>query len=684
MASLHDMTPGRRRVAIGVSALLFLGACSGNGDTRVARPVPGDDPQSTTTIPGVDDPDGRFVGLRSSAPTLLRSQQTCDEVLQGIQSIAATAYQGAREFAAMGGTLDGFGSVADGAAQTESAAAPTANRQADEDAAGTSTTNTQEAGIDEPDTVETNGDHVFVVAGNMLTILDGATAQVVSRTELAAGGAQLLLSGDRLLVLSSPYGGGQLIDDVFMAGEEAIERSGRPYFAGPQTTLELFDVADVAAPRLVQRSEVDGGHVTTRVVDGVARVVITSYPQPVGIAEAIGSSYEEGGTVDLDGEIRNAIAATTVADWLPQYAITDFGGGNDERTRSGVAVGCADVFVPEVDAGLAETSILRVDFESGFDPAATTTVVAEAGTVYASGTSLYLAATAVVAPEAQGDIAAQDWSTAIHAFDLTGPGAATHLAAGSVPGSTLNQYSLSEYEGALRVATTTGTPWGSGRDSESGVHVLRRDGAELREIGAVTGLGKTETIQSVRFMGPTGYVVTFRQTDPLYVIDLSDPAAPVAVGELKIPGFSSYLHPAGEGRLIGIGRDADDEGRDQGFALSLFDVSDPTQPRQIQRFTATDTYSAAEHDPHAFLWWDATDNVVVPLETYTPTGTGRVGMSVFDVSDTGITPRGLVQVDNQYPSRALVVQGSLWSLFDSGVAVSSFDAVEDASFTPYR
>src|SRR5690606_21421100 len=141
----------------------------------------------------------------------------------------------------------------------------------------------------------------------------------------------------------------------------------------------------------------------------------------------------------------------------------------------------------------------------------TTTIVAEPGAVYASESTLYLAASRYVTPDEQGDVAGDEWSTAIHAFDLAGDGPAAHAAAGEVAGSTLNQFSMSEFGGHLRIATTEGTPWGR-VDSESGVHVFERQGSELVEIGAVRGLGVTETIQSVRFMGPVGYVVTFRQT----------------------------------------------------------------------------------------------------------------------------------------------------------------------------
>ena len=146
---------------------------------------------------------------------------------------------------------------------------------------------------------------------------------------------------------------------------------------------------------------------------------------------------------------------------------------------------------------------------------------------------------------------------------------------------------------------TTGT-------SESTVYVLRQDGRSLDVVGKVGGLGKGERIYSVRFVGATGYVVTFRQTDPLYTVDLRDPAKPTVTGELKITGYSAYLHPAGDGRLLGIGQEATEQGRIQGTQISLFDVRDPAKPNRLAQYHVQGAHSEAEFDPHAFLYWPQT------------------------------------------------------------------------------
>ena len=178
-----------------------------------------------------------------------------------------------------------------------------------------------------------------------------------------------------------------------------------------------------------------------------------------------------------------------------------------------------------------------------------------------------------------------------------------------MPGVLLNQWSLSEWNGVLRVASTELPIWsgGPGTESETVVTTLASRAGALVPLGRVGGLGKGERVYAVRFIGDTGYVVTFRQVDPLYVLDLSTPSRPVVRGELKIRGYSAYLHPLGGGLLLGVGQDATDEGRvrrDAGVRSS----TSPTRAARSgsTRFSLGKGWSEAEQDHHAFLWWPRT------------------------------------------------------------------------------
>lgn len=166
-------------------------------------------------------------------------------------------------------------------------------------------------------------------------------------------------------------------------------------------------------------------------------------------------------------------------------------------------------------------------------------------------------------------------------------------AVSSVPGRPLNQFAIDEHDGNVRIATTTGETLFSGnQDSVSDVYVL--DG-KLNMLGAVTDLGKGERIYAVRFLGDSAYVVTFRQIDPFYVLDLSSPRRPKLQGELKIPGYSSYLHPLTDELILGVGKEGSQ------VKVSLFDVSRPTNPREADKFILDEYSSDILDTHHAFL-----------------------------------------------------------------------------------
>jgi hypothetical protein len=284
------------------------------------------------------------------------------------------------------------------------------------------------------------------------------------------------------------------------------------------------------------------------------------------------------------------------------------------------------VAAPADFAGLGLTWIGSIDVNGDGTPVGSAGVVSTGDTVYASTNNLYVATRNwdwQWGPPVPTDIEAgtsepapeEDTGpppTLIHQFSLDEGTGATYVASGEVEGRLLNQFSMSEYQGDLRVATTTDDSGGFGDQSESTVFVLRPEGDELRQLSSVGGLGKDEQIYAVRFIENLAYVVTFRQIDPLYVIDLTDPANPVAAGELKIPGYSAYLHPVGDGLLLGVGQDATEDGRTTGTQLSLFDVSNPADPQRISTLPIGG-YSEVEWDHKAFLFWPADGTIVLPV-----------------------------------------------------------------------
>jgi uncharacterized secreted protein with C-terminal beta-propeller domain len=200
------------------------------------------------------------------------------------------------------------------------------------------------------------------------------------------------------------------------------------------------------------------------------------------------------------------------------------------------------------------------------------------------------------------------------------------------------------------------------------VTVLR--GANLNRVGQVDGLGHGQRIYSVRFAGDVGYVVTFRQVDPLYVIDLSDPAAPRVKGELELLGYSAYLHPVGAGRLLGVGQDATPQGRLKGAQVSLFDVSDPSAPRLLDQQPLGGS-SQVEYDPHAFLWWAPKKLALLPLTSE------MVGLRVTNkLAEAG-------RIAQEGAQRAIVVGGRIYTISYAGVTGSDIDTFGTLSFVAF-
>ncbi|HEX5540901.1 MAG TPA: beta-propeller domain-containing protein [Micromonospora sp.] len=364
-------------------------------------------------------------------------------------------------------------------------------------------------------------------------------------------------------------------------------------------------------------------------------------------------------------------------------------------------VGCDRVSRPEHFSGATLLTVLSFDLTGNpLDNGDPIAVAADGETVYSNGRHLYVATDQrwrMLALTGQGTAPRPDKQvTEIYQFDVSGPGRPRYVTATSVPGWLLNQYAMSEWSGHLRVATTSGQLWGDNPTSNSGIYVFRADGKTLRDTGQVTGLGKGERIYAVRFVGDLGYVVTFRETDPLYPVDLRDPAAPRVAGELKIPGYSAYLHPLADGRLLGIGQEASMEGTRQGTQISLFDVADPARPTRLAQHHVRHGHSEAEHDPHAFLYWPEEQLLVVPLAVYDPTEMKprqhpQTGALVLRVGDSRLTeldwlthpmPENTGDIDMFPIRRSLVVDRTLWTVSEAGLQAIDLGTLQPRAWLP--
>jgi uncharacterized secreted protein with C-terminal beta-propeller domain len=544
--------------------------------------------------------------------------------------------------------LNAAGGVAVPESSAAAAAAPTAPQH--------STTTVHEPGVDEPDVVKTDGRRVVTVSRGALYVADTATRRITGRVQLprnsdAWSQAFLLISGDRALVIDPAPGDGGM----------------GPMPAWPAGQLVLVDLS---TPRVLGTMAVSGSYVDARMVGSMVRLVARSQPR---IEPLPGTS----------SAMRSAVQRAPLSAWLPGYRITE-GGTTSQRT-----VDCARVSHPRDYTGTSLLTIYSIDLPGHLGDIAPISLAADGDTVYGTMSSLYVASNPywfytvpIAVPQTLGGGAEPrpgaplvpqlpPQQTEIHRFDITGSGPPRYVASGSVPGRLLNQYALSDYDGYLRVATTSGEA-----ATQSAVYELRAE--TLTRVGSVGGLGKGQRIYAVRFIGAVGYVVTFRQVDPLYTLDLRDPTRPRVTGELELTGYSSYLAPAADGQLIGVGQEATNEGRTVGLQVALFDVHDPAHPRRLAQLIKTDFHSAAEFDPHAFLYWPTTGTAVLPVNSWT-TGSYTQSALVLTVGASGIAVAGTItQPGAAGPmgiTRAMVIGDQLWTVWDSGLMVSDLGSL---------
>ncbi|MGS2617251.1 beta-propeller domain-containing protein [Micromonospora sp. LZ34] len=627
------MKRGMPTAAAGTLVALALLA----GSTTAARPTP-------VAPPAPPQP-----------PALrLVSFDSCAEALAGLRA-AASASVGPWGFSAgwrTGVALDAAEGAAKDAAGARSAASAAPQHTG---------TNNHEADADEPDLVKTDGRRIVTVTGNVLRVVTPATRRVTGRLDLARitppvgwAAQNLLLHGDRALVL--------------VAGVEAQPGIAKTRPAGRHDADARLLLVDLTgAPRVTGTYRIEGFLADARLTGSTARVVIRSPAR-------LSFPYAERATDAQRTATNRAVIATAGIDaWLPAYEWTE------GALRHTGRVGCERLSRPSRFTGVSTLTVLSFDLTADRlgdgDPVS---VAADADTVYGTGQSLYLAGQRPPADQPgspRWSRRAPEQITDVYQFDTAAPGRPRYAGAGSVPGWLINQYALSEWQGHLRIATTVEDVRAGSARSQSGVHVLRREDDRLEPVGAVTGLGRGERIYSVRFLGGVGYVVTFRQTDPLYSLDLTDPAAPRVTGELKITGYSGYLHPLPDGRLLGVGQEADGRGRVQGLQVSLFDVRDPARPTRLDRYHVPDAYSAVEFDPHAFLHHPDTGLVALPVDDH---------VRLLRVSGDAIAAVGTVRHPGAagMVSRSLLVGETLWTVSEAGLRASDPTTARSLAWLP--
>ncbi|EWG10169.1 beta-propeller domain-containing protein [Cytobacillus firmus] len=445
------------------------------------------------------------------------------------------------------------------------------------DSAGTdySGTNVQVSGIDEADLIKTDGTHIYKISENKVQIIKAVPADKMElESQLTFNGNfspyQLFIEGSQLIILGHSYK-----DVPEHIGKASAEKKIGPAFQSAKTIV--YNIENKQKPKKIREADIEGSLLSSRLMDGKV-YLITSYHPEYWILEK-----------------------NENADLRPRYYDTA-----ESKEQQIVDYNEIKYFPGSQNANYINIAVL--DLNAGGKPLAVTSYLGSGNEFYMSKNNLYLAATQYN-NEIIADRQMPHPDTSIFKFNIK-DGKVEFQASAEIKGTVLNQFSMDEYNGNFRVVATKGEAWDERTPSSNNLYILDKN---LKQIGQLEDLAKGERIYSARFMNDRIYMVTFKETDPLFVIDGSNPEKPYVLGELKIPGFSNYLHPLDENHLIGFGHDTKINGgkgagsqpviTTDGVKISLFDVSDTSNPveKDTEIIGGRGTYSPLNYDHKALL-----------------------------------------------------------------------------------
>jgi len=509
-------------------------------------------------------------------------------------------------------------------------------------ASSASGTNNQVASVDEADIVKTDGQYVYIAMNGALRIVEAMQPKITSVTKLQGNAREMFVLGDRAVVYTSSGSARSKCTygyDCAFGGD------------GSATAISVFDIKDRREPKLLRQMNLSGSLIAARRIGSTVHTVVSDHDAAGPVFETWPSGLPECGTTE--SVVRAKFAQLKIENEKKLRALVSLPSITEGGAKRNL---CAGLLRTGIADGGAFTTVASFDLDDDKTPATTSTLQSRPGAVFASADALYLS---VVHQKPR----AGRWYSAypavteaseIHKFRIgEKPADTKYIGSGVVPGHVLNQFAMDEWYGYLRVATTRGRV--PDPNVESNVSILAEaEGGNLVRVGAIEKIAPGEDIRAVRFDDDRAYVVTFKKTDPLFVMDLAQPAHPAILGELKIPGFSTYIHRIDAEHLLSIGFDADDKGSFayfNGVILQLFDVKNPTDPRLIhkEKIGTRGSSSAAATDHLAFNYFADKGLLSVPMTICDGGGDGRQGslsfsgLLVYDVDiERGFTRLGAV------------------------------------------
>lgn len=584
-----------------------------------------------------------------------------------------------------------------------------------ESSADYSRTNIQVEGVDEPDIVKTDGKYIYKISDNSVYILNSNPLSIVSKIAVNGNPNNIFISEGKIFVFGSRSQTKPMEKRIAGAGAMITDYWVPQIY---ETFLSIYDVSNPSEPKLLKDISLPGNYFDARMAKGyIYAVVNQQVPYSDNPNLPVISSNNGNETIQPD---KIAYFPEDSPSYNYQYTfIISLNTNTLEEQKRVFLLGTGQtLYSSEENMYIVSTKYItelertKVIFEKAIFPTIPSLKekleeidnnknISASGRL-ASYQKVFTDYLSSLLPEDKktienliqektkdvfNELEKQRERTLIRKISLES-GAVKLAAEGEVSGIVLNQFSMDEFEGNFRIATTTG----DARSGSSENHLYVLD-SKLNIVGKIEGLAQGEKIYSTRFMGKKAYLVTFKKVDPLFVLDLSNPTDPKVLGKLKIPGYSDYLHPYDENHLIGIGKDAVDSGQGnfawyQGLKLSLFDVSDLENPKEIANFKIGDRGSESEalHDHKAFLFDRQKNLLVLPVsvakinpEDY-PNGaqansyghTVFTGAYVFNLTpESGFVLRGSISHLQDQIHRSLYIGNTLYTVSNDMVKANS-------------
>ena len=670
--------------------------------------------------------------------TDLKKFNSTAEIEQYIRSSMATDHEGVSRAYPVTAMVSGSDLVSGGLGQTgqeslksniaipvPAAAGATDYSTVSPGAGDYSHTNIQVEGVDEPDIVKNDARYIYTISGQTLTIVDAypaENAKVVSKTEIPDTPKDLFVTGDRLVLFTVGWESPVNPEEKTAAATADIMPRRPVYSNSPVTHAVIYDIGDRSNPKVMKDYTIEGDYTDARMIGSLVYMVTREQIYPYYYDQIVVPTLREGTKTVVQPDV-----------WYfdnpdPQYTFTtitalDAGTGTEKNAQT-YLLGSGNLLYVSPEAmyvSYQKYHPVVYPVSRGIDDIAKP-LPASISLISGSGTSGAVASVSVpqdfnAMNEEQRQVIisslrsgeedairrqeADQTSTVINKIAIK-DGTIQYVAKGEVPGTLKDQFAMDEYNNNLRVATTSSVYTQSGQYTYNNVYVLN---GQMEKIGALTHIAEQESIYSTRFIGDRLYMVTFKRIDPFFVIDLSSPTNPKVLGKLKIPGYSDYLHPYDATHIIGIGKETttNDWGgiSTSGVKIALFDVTDVTNPKQLDKVQIGDagSDSAALTDHHAFLFDKNMNLLVIPIRAvsmnqvikgdyYNNQPQAWYGAYVFGLTpETGFTLKGTVQHgagDNGYyyygssasdVKRSLYIGNVLYTMSSKQIKANSLDNI---------